>query len=256
MKNTFIQKSKDHRRVNMGGCVLVAHQAEFLPWLGFLSKAAMGDVYFILDTAQFSKDYFENRNKIRTHSNDGWQWLNIPVKGKKHLPRLIDVELESLAWKRKHLNSIKLAYGRAPFFDKYFPEIQKIIENFDGTKLVEYNCQLIEFAFRCFKINIPVFRTSQLVRNGYPLTGKATEFVINMCRIVNADVFIAGIDGKEYLNRERFKEENIILIFQQFSHPIYPQIHGDFLPNMSFIDLLFNCGEDSIKILNKSQYEK
>ena len=75
-----IKKSLDERRFNIEGLTLSAHQPEFLPWLGYVSKAAMADVYFILDSVQYVKDVFQNRNKIRIKQGDGWQWLNIPVK--------------------------------------------------------------------------------------------------------------------------------------------------------------------------------
>jgi len=45
-------------------------------------------------------------------------------------------------------------------------------------------------------------------------------------------------------------------VFQKFDHPIYSQIHGEFIPKMSFIDLLFNHGNNNIGILKESNYEK
>ena len=75
-----IKKSLDERRFDVEGLTLSSHQPEFLPWLGYVSKATMADVYFILDSVQYVKDVFQNRNKIRIKQGDGWQWLNVPVK--------------------------------------------------------------------------------------------------------------------------------------------------------------------------------
>lgn len=251
-----VKKNEDSRRISLSGRILVIHQAEFMPWLGFISKAAMGDLYFVFDTAQFSKEYFENRNKIRIANGIGWQWLIIPAKGNKsHILNLQDVVIADSKWKMKHLKSIQYSYQRAPFFSDYFPELESIVLNYAGTSLADYNFELIKFAFRKFKINIPVYRTSELIRNGYEITGKATELVISMCKVAGADVCVAGAQGKDYLIRERFEQEKITLVFQKFIHPVYPQIHGAFIPNMSFIDLLFNCGEQAPEILGKSDFD-
>ena len=83
MQSIKLNKSTDSRRANLPFPILVAHQPEFMPWLGNISKSAMGDAYFILDTVQFCKELFQNRNKIRIKSDKGWQWLNIPILGAK-----------------------------------------------------------------------------------------------------------------------------------------------------------------------------
>ena len=86
MNPVSIIQSQDPRRLPLEGKILVAHQPECMPWLGNISKAAMGDVYFILDTVQFVKEHWQSRNKIRIHGVRGWQWLSIPLKDvNKHL---------------------------------------------------------------------------------------------------------------------------------------------------------------------------
>ena len=99
-----VKKSEDWRRADLPEPVLVAHQPEFLPWLSYISKAAMGDVYFILDTIQFEKEGFQNRNKISIKNSLGWQWLTIPILlGKKKLINLSDIKIDDKAgWQQKH----------------------------------------------------------------------------------------------------------------------------------------------------------
>lgn len=79
METISILKSQDPRRIPIEGTILVAHQPECIPWLGNISKATMGDVYFILDTVQFVKKHWQNKNKIRIKGGEGFQWLTIPV---------------------------------------------------------------------------------------------------------------------------------------------------------------------------------
>ena len=98
-----IDISLDNRRFNVDGVTLSAHQPEFMPWLGYVSKATMADVYFILDSVQYVKDVFQNRNKIRIKQGDGWQWLNIPVKRVgNHILNWKDVRIDNNQnWKSK-----------------------------------------------------------------------------------------------------------------------------------------------------------
>jgi len=250
-----IPKSTDPRRIDLDGHVLVAHQAEFMPWLGFISKAAMGDIYLILDDTQFKKKNFQNRNKIRFPNKEGWLWLNVPIKNKDSLPNMMDAEFAGKDWKEKHLESIKTSYSKAPYFDMIYPELIEIYRNRQLCKLVDFNIEIIRYAFRKFNISQPVFRVSELKQSGVSITGLKSDLVVSLVKAVEANVLVAGRDGRNYLNYDEFKKNNINLVFQEFNHPTYRQIHGDFIPYMSFIDLLFNhTAQDAITLLGKPKY--
>ena len=252
-----IPKSEDPRRIDLEGRVLVAHQPEFLPWLGFISKATMGDVYFILDNSQFKKKYFENRNKIRCKGGEGWLWLNVPCKGiRDHRVNLFDVDVaDDKKWQKKILKQIKLCYSQAPYYGNIFEELSDVISR-PYNKLVELNIEIIKYAFNKFHIKIPVYRTSELIKKGFKIEGKNNELIFSMCKVVNANVYVFGKSGRDYYKKESFAEKNILPVFQTFEHPVYKQVHGSFLPYMSFIDLLFNYSEESaIEILMKSNYK-
>lgn len=251
-----IQTSTDPRRIELEGRILVAHQAELYPWLGFVSKATMGDVYLILDDSQFKKEYFENRNKIRVKNEPGWEWITIPVNNKDHIRNIDEYKIIGNDWKKKHLKVIELSYRRAPFFVKYYEELLNIYSQFNSDRLIDFNVEIIKYAFQKFEIQAPIFRTSELKQNGVTICGKGSELVLSLCKALSADVFVAGQSGKNYLNLTEFQNNRIDLVFQQFNHPSYKQYHGNFIPYMSFIDLLFNHGDESISVLAKSNYTK
>ena len=254
---SLIKKSKDLRRVDLPEPILVAHQPEFLPWLGSISKANMCDVYIILYTVQFKKENFQNRNKIRD-KNKEWQWLTIPVlQAKKKLTNLSEVKIDnSVNWKRKHLDKIKTAYGRTPYFEKIFPELEKIYFDSDGEFLIEFVIPVIKYAFSKFDINVPIYRTTELKKLGHDLDGQKTDLIVKMCKAVGAKSFVFGQVGRNYIEEEKFSRNNIEFVFQKFDHPNYSQMYSKFIPKMSFIDLLFNHDDKSPEILKKSSYEK
>ncbi len=249
-----INKSNDSRRVNIEGRVLVAHQPEFMPWLGNISKATMGDVYLIIDHVQFVKQHWQSRNKIRISGDQGWQWLTVPLKDvHKHLMTTDKVRIDGDFWKKKHLKSIKQAYQKTPYFDMIFNEINNIYAK-EHIFIIDFLTELMSFAFKTFDISVPVYKTTDLIKLGYSIKGTKSELLVNMCKSVGAETFVFGKDGQNYIDKSVFIENNIGFVFQDYEHPIYTQAHGDFISHMSFLDLLFNYGPNAIQILGKSNY--
>ena len=247
-----ITLNTDSRRSDLPFPLLVAHQPEFIPWLGNLSKATMGDVYYLLDTVQFVKDVFQNRNKIRIKNKPGWQWLTIPILGNT-TQMWNEVRIDnSQNWKRKHLNALTMSYSKTPYFNEIYPELE-MLYNTECDKLIDFVKLFIKYAFVKFDINVPVKCTSELVKEGYDMSGQKSDLIINMCKSCNANSFVFGQMGRTYIDWDKFTD--IKPVFQNFVHPTYNQLHGDFISNMSFIDLLMNAGPDSKNILTKSTYD-
>lgn len=215
----------------------------------------MGDIYLLLDNVQFRKQYFQHRNKIRVKSDPGWRWLIVPLI-RDTIGRdksIADAEICGTSWMEEHLQSIKHAYSKAPCFPDIFPALEKIY-GYRGSNLSEFNTLLIRFAFKMLNINVPVLRTSDMIRSGNKIHGNKTDLILSMCKAVGARTFVSGPFGKTYLDKEQFRSNSINLVFQAFDHPNYSQFHGDFISCMSFIDLLFNHGPRSLEILGKSAW--
>lgn len=227
--------------------VVGIHQPNYLPWLGYFFKISQCEKFVFLDSVQFTKGLFINRTKIRTPK--GWIWLTIPVKTKGKLyQEIFKVKIDNkTSWSRKHLNSLMLNYKRATFFEKYtnfFKEIYK--EKWE--KLSELNARIIEYIARELNIKVEFFRASEL-----GIQGKSTELLINICKAVGANTYISGPSGKKYLQEHRFSEEKLTLRYINFLHPTYRQLYTPFLLNMSIVDLLFNEGSESLRILQQSK---
>jgi len=235
-------------RVNFKGKILVAHQPECLPWLGFFAKASMGDLYLLFDSLQFVKEHWHNRNKIRIHNNT--QWVSIPVLNKSKQQKINEVRIDNTKnWKKKHLNAFKLNYQKSLFFDEIYSEIELLYKN-EYEYLLEFNEAFIRYGFDKFNINIPIIKSSQLEKEGYQLNGKKTDLILNLCDITKTDAFVFGNGGHEYVDKNKLNNSEIEFIFQDYKHPTYNQSQkGNFYSHMSFLDLLFNYGKESYKII-------
>jgi len=220
--------------------IMSAHQPAYLPWLGYLDKIKRSDVFIFLDTVQFEKNSFTNRNKIKTQN--GPLWLSIPVIKTDHFDKIMrEMPIDnSTHWQRKHLNSIQMAYSKAPNFKNLFPRLQELY-----AKKYEY---LVDATWDhlMFWVDILQIKTKIIKSSSLGVFSKKSDLVFDLCKAVNADYYISGALGKDYLEVKKFENANIKVEFQNYKHPIYPQLYGEFLPNMGVVDLAMNTIDYSI----------
>jgi hypothetical protein len=224
--------------------IVTIHQPEHLIWLGLVDKISKADIFVILDTVQYRKNYFQNRNKIRTQK--GWTWLTVPVKKHPLKTKIIDVEISyNQDWLKRYLNLIQVNYQEAKYFNKFYPILEKTILK-KYQHLSDLNSELIGFILSQFEIKPKIFKASEL---NLPEIKGGSKIVLEICKALSADTYLSGISGKDYLKLSDFKAAGIKVIFHQFYHPIYKQLYEPFIPCMSSIDLLFNYGSKAKNIL-------
>ena len=224
--------------------IVAIHQPNFLPWAGYFYKILKSDIFIILDDVQFTKNSYINRNKIKTPN--GNQWISVPVKSKGRFGQLInEVEINSLEkTKRKIKNSIKANYGKSKYFNEIFSMIEPM---FESNILSEVNESLIIRICEYLNLQTGFVKSSELHTQQFD----STEKLIHLCKEVNATSYLSGFGGNNYQDSLMFNKNDIELKTSTFNHPNYPQLWGGFIPNLSIIDLLFNCGKESIRYLNR-----
>ncbi len=226
--------------------VVTIHQPEFLPWLGFIDKIRQCDIFIFLDSVQFEKNYFQNRNKIRTSRE--WTWLTIPVFTKGRLEQVIgEVRIRNaVPWRRKHCLSIAQNYHASPFYKEYFSGLQALYDQ-SWDLLVEFNIALIHWVANAFGLSCRFIRSSEL-----GVIGKRSELLVNICKALGGKVYLSGVSGRDYLDEALFKDAGVLVRYQDFRHPVYRQRYEPFLPVMSSVDLLFNVGPSSLQALTEA----
>ncbi|HSB67758.1 MAG TPA: WbqC family protein [Candidatus Methylomirabilis sp.] len=222
------------------------HQPQYLPWLGYLDKLDSADVFVFLDTVQFKKHEWQNRNRIRT--KDGWQWLTVPIIDR--FPERIDrVEINARTdWQRKHGQALRLHYGKAPYWEPLGPELLGLLEK-PWTRLAELNVSVTELI--CRHLAIP---TRRLLASHAPAREEPTDRLIDLCRAVGGTTYLAGQTGPAYMDVGRFAQAGIAVEVQTYRHPQYLQRYVPFVSHLSVVDLLFNCGPESLAILRSGRH--
>ena len=225
--------------------IVSIHQPNYIPWIGFFHKLLLSDTYIVFDDVQFprGKDY-ANRNQIKT--NNGKMWLTASVLGKKDLKPWNQIEINNNGWKEKHLKNIKSFYQKSPYFEQYYPVLEKVYEQ-DHKLLIDLNIDLIISILICIgKHDLNMVLSSNIKTE---LTG--LDKILYILKNQKATKYISG-DGegsKRYIDEQLFKDNNIELIWQEYKHPTYKQLHGEFIPYLSILDLLFNEGPNTKEII-------
>lgn len=224
---------------------ITIHQPQFMPWLGYLDKIDQADLFIVLDTVQFKKNEWQNRNRIRT--SNGWQWLTVPVL-QRFGQRIDEVTINPTAsWRDQHLRALRMHYARAPHRDPYLAGLRELYEQ-PWERLYELNLAVIRWLLQSFGITTPVRCASEWTAREEP-----TDRLIDLCRGVGATQYLAGPGADGYMDKGRFEASGVRLEMQTFHHPVYRQVYQPFEPNLSAIDLLFMQGPDAVMTMRRAR---
>jgi len=227
--------------------ILTAHQPVYLPWLGLFHKIWLSETFVYFDTAQYLKKDWMNRNKIKTHN--GSVWLNVPILNKGFLKKkTFELRINNTtSWKRKHFKSLSINYKGARYYDYFLNILEKIyLKKWDF--LSELNEYILKVFLKELNLKVNFIKASEL-----NLEGRKSNLVLDMCKKLGAKKYIFGAQGKNYAMEKDFYNNNIDIYFQNYNHPKYSQLHSRFLSNLSIIDLFFNEGPNSLKIILQDQ---
>jgi len=221
------------------------HQPHYLPWLGYVAKWAAADRFIFLDTVQYEKNGWQNRNRIKT--SQGPQWLTVPVQARL-ATAIRDVGVDAAQpWAARHLRAIELAYARAPHFARYRDGLGAFYAR-AWDRLAPLAAASAEWLARALGVTTPVALASALDLGPAPVKD-ATARLVALCRAVGADTYVAGRDGARYMDLAQFRTAGIAVEAQEYAHPVYAQLHGEFVTGLSALDILLMHGDEALAIL-------
>jgi hypothetical protein len=224
-------------------------QPAYLPWLGYFDLIDQVDTFVLLDSVQFEKQSWQHRNRIKTPT--GFQWLTVPVIFRGHFGQRIDeVQIRDREFSKKHLRAIELNYRRAPYFEKYFGEVEQILLASRDLTLVELNQALIERFCQILGVHTRIVRSSDLGGKG-----KRSELLVNLCGMLGAEYYLSPLGSATYLmdDLNLFSQAGINVGFQHYDHPAYHQLFSSFQSHASVLDLILNEGPASESIMRSGR---
>lgn len=221
------------------GCL----QPTYLPWIPFFERIILSDIFVILDDVQFSKNSNHNRNYIKSNSKK--LLLTVPIISESN--RMIsDIKIDNKKnWKKKHWYSILQTYGKLNFFKQIKNELEFIYSK-DWEFLSSLNIEIIKLFIKYLNIKSEIYISSEI-----DVKGTSNQKLINICKYFNVDKFIVKKNTEHYHPKKQFLDNNIE--FKYFSNKMieYNQQGNNFVPGLSIIDYISNCGPSLNKKLIK-----
>jgi hypothetical protein len=141
------------------------------------------------------------------------------------------------------VGTIRQFYKEAPFVARYLPELEELLHR-PWTQLVDLDLAVTALLCRWLGLSRRIERSSQL-----GVKGERSDRLLALCRRFSATRYLSGDVARTYLDISLFERDGIAVEFQSFRHPTYSQIHGPFVPYLSVLDLLLNCGDESPAVL-------
>jgi hypothetical protein len=196
----------------------------------------------IFDTVQFTPRHEENRTKLKTPH--GTKWLTVPMRKAGRDQAILDTYInDDQPWETKAKDMIHSLYCKAPYYKTYEPEISSILSGGHKT-LTQLDRASWEPAIKQLGISCRFVLASEI-----PVSGKGPRYLLDICKHLGSDTYLSGAFGRDYIPVAEFLDEGVEVEFHHYECPAYEQLFGDYVPFLSYLDMLFNVGLDSDLIM-------
>lgn len=224
-------------------------QPTFLPWLGWFDVANQADLVVLLDTVQFAKRSWQQRNRIR--STSGLQMVTVPVVSSGRFHQTInEVRVADPNFGQSFLRTVRANYARAPHFPIVFEELHNNLEEaLSSGSLLALNRGLISFLAKWLGV-----QTRFLMASSVSAAGKRGEYLADICAALGANEYLSTAGARDYLREDKaaFVSRDVQILIHEYRHPEYPQMHKPFMSHAAALDLVMMCGPESGKILRNN----
>jgi hypothetical protein len=215
---------------------VVISQSMYFPWVGLLEQVRLADCFIHYNDVQFTRGFY-NRVQLKTES--GIKWLTVPTRDYHRGQRIDEVQTdESQNWRELHVRAVQDAFRHAPFGDDAVELIKQVLAKDLGT-VGDVSRASIEGLVDYFGL---AEGTQFLDSKNLGIDGKSTQRLLDLVLTVNGKVYITGHGARNYMDHSLFENKNIDVQYMHYKLVPYPQLHGDFVPYVTGLDLVANCG--------------
>jgi hypothetical protein len=231
---------------------VVITQSNYIPWRGYFDQLRSADEVVLLDSVQYTRRDWRNRNMIKTPQ--GTTWLTIPVEVKGLYHQAIDeTRIAGSDWARKHRKAIELSYGNAAFYEQVGPWIFGLLDDVATEPYLSIvNEHIIRAICDRLGIHVRIQRCTDIIARDRLRELEPTQRLVALAKELGATRYLSGPAAQAYLNIDQFRAEGIEVAWMDYAgYPPYPQLWDAFVPRVSVVDLLLNTGPDASRYLTK-----
>ncbi len=227
------------------GCLkpcIVVSQPMYFPWVGMLQQIRLCDTFVYYDDVQFARGFF---NRVQIKTRHGVRWLTVPLGDWRRGQHINEVEIDNTKdWKRSHRDQLTQAYATAPLRREMFDLVDEVFSR-DYEVIGELASASTGALVRYF----PEIGAGKpfLMSSSMSVPGSSSQRLVDICVALNARTYLTGHGARNYLDHEAFEDRGIAVAYIDYELDEYPQLHGEFMPYVSALDLIANCGRDGLK---------
>ncbi len=228
---------------------VVISQPMYFPWVGMLEQVRLADVFVHYDDVQYVRGFF---NRVQLKRENGVSWLTVPLQN-FHRGQLINQIIidDRVDWRSRHRDLLKLAYRNAPYRDDVLALVDLVFSE-KMISLADLSRASVESLSNYYGLMMgkTVVRSSDL-----KIGGKGSERLLALCKHFHATSYITGHGARNYLDHDLFERSSIRVEYMNYRKLKYPQLHGDFTPFVTGLDLVANCGKDGIRYISSDSID-
>ncbi|GAC1347706.1 MAG: WbqC family protein [Acetobacteraceae bacterium] len=231
---------------------VVITQSNYLPWRGYFDMLRSADEVILLESVQYTRRDWRNRNRIKTAS--GCVWITVPVEVKGRFFQAIDTtRVSDPGWAELHRRAIDLAYRRASHHADVAAWLDGLLASVATEPMLSrINETLLRAICDRLGLRMPIRRCTDLLDRAAMQAMDPTARLANLAVAAGADRYLSGPAAKAYLDPAVFTARGIAVDWMSYAgYPDYPQLWGPFEPAVSIVDLLMNTGDQAIDYLSR-----
>ncbi|GAP21742.1 WbqC family protein [Leptolinea tardivitalis] len=221
---------------------IVISQSMYFPWVGMLEQIRLADSYVYYDDVQFSHGVSNNRiNRIQVKTEQGQKWMTIPIRD-FHFGQKIDEVLidDRKDWRNQHRQILQQAYKGAPFKNEMLELVDRVFSKSFTTLADVARASTMELAEYFDIVEGKMFVDSKTMNIG----GSSDKRVLDIVLALGGNIYVTGLGARNYMDFEMFNTAGVQVRFMQYRCIPYPQLHGEFTPYVTGLDLVANCGKE------------
>lgn len=232
-------------KLDMSGDVVkaVISQSMYFPWVGLFEQIRLADIFIHYDDVQFTRGFY---NRVQIKTANGCKWLTVPLRDQHRGQRIDEVLIdERIDWRGRHRDMLKQAYWKAPYREEMLSLVDQVFAK-DYVTLADLSRESILSLASYYGLTE---KTSFGSSAQMEVLGASSQRLRDICLAVGATVYITGHGARNYLDHEMFEKSGIRVEYINYRMIPYPQLHGDFTPYVTALDLIANCGKQGVKVI-------
>lgn len=222
---------------------IVISQSMYFPWVGLLEQVRLADLFVHFDDVQFDRGFY---NRVQVKTEHGLRWITVPLSKHRRDQTIDEIAVDnSKDWRKRHRDVLFQAYRKAPYFDDVLAVIDAVFEG-PMTTLAEVSRASLLALIDYFGLRAQC--SFHDVRE-LGVAGSRSSRLRDIVLALGGTTYITGHGAKNYLDHELFECVGIAVRYMDYQHTPYPQLHGGFMPYVTGLDLIANCGRDGVAII-------